>query len=68
MILASTSTEGTRAAVEYVTRPDYVTQLTHALRGTGSAIPLYFQAVLRARFKSQTPIQVEQVAVHLLAK
>jgi len=68
MILASTSTEGTRAAVEYVTRPDYVAQLTRALRGGGSAIPLYFQAVLRARFKSQTPIQVEQVTVHLLAK
>jgi len=52
--LASTLPEGTRAAVEYVTRPDY------------AARPKYFQALVRAYFKSQVPIQVQQVRVHVL--
>ncbi len=66
MMLASTSTEGTRAAVEYVTRPEYASQLVRALRQSAGVTPKYFQAVLRARFRSQTPIQIEQVAVHVL--
>jgi hypothetical protein len=66
MMLAATSTEGTRAAVEYVTRPDYAERLVTALRDPSGRIPRYFQAVVRARFKSQTPIQVEQVSVHVL--
>jgi hypothetical protein len=66
MMLASTSTEGTRAAVEYVTRPDYVARLVSSLRGKDGTLPKYFQAVVRAQFKSQVPIQVEQVTVHVL--
>jgi hypothetical protein len=66
MMLAATSTEGTRAAVEYVTRPDYAERLVRALRNSSGQTPRYFQAVVRARFKSQTPIQVEQVSVHVL--
>ena len=68
MTIASTSTEGTRAAVEFVTRPDYAARLVRSLRGNGGAIPRYFQAVVRARFKSQTPIQVELVTVHALGR
>lgn len=64
--LASTSTEGTRVAVEYVTRPQYAEQLVHTLRESGNGIPKYFEAVVRARFRSQTPIQIEQIAVHVL--
>ena len=66
MMLASTSTEGTRAAAEFVTRPDYVARLVSSLRGKDGALPKYFQAVVRAKFKSQVPIQVEQVTVHVL--
>ena len=66
MMLASTSTEGTRAAVEYVTRTDYAARLVNSLRGKDGALPKYFQAVVRAQFKSQVPIQVEQVTVHVL--
>lgn len=43
MLLASSSTEGTRAAVDYATRPEYVSKLLDSLRyGTG-AIPRYFE-------------------------
>jgi hypothetical protein len=66
MMLASTSTEGTRAAVEYVSRPDYAARLVQSLRGKDGRIPRYFQAVVRAQFKSQVPIHVEQVSVHVL--
>jgi len=66
MMLASTSTEGTRAAVEYVSRPDYAARLVQSLRGKDGRIPRYFQAVVRAQFKSQVPIHVEQVSVHAL--
>jgi hypothetical protein len=66
MMLASTSTEGTRAAVEYVTRPDYAARLVKSLRGKDGSTPKYFQAVVRAQFKSQVPIRVDQVTVHVL--
>lgn len=66
MMLASTSTEGTRAAVEYVTRPDYAAHLVASLRGKDGALPKYFQVVVRAQFKSQVPIRVEQVTAHVL--
>jgi hypothetical protein len=66
MMLASTSTEGTRAAVEYVTRPDYAARLVESLQGKDGALPKYFQVVVRAQFKSQVPIQVEQVTAHVL--
>lgn len=63
MLLASTSTEGSRAAVDYVTRPEYVTKLLASLRDKQGNIPRYFECVVRARFKSQTPIQIDQVAL-----
>jgi hypothetical protein len=66
MMLASTSTEGTRAAVEYVTRPDYAARLVTSLRDKSVLLPKYFQVVVRAQFKSQVPIRVEQVTVHVL--
>jgi hypothetical protein len=66
MMLASTSTEGTRAAVEYVTRPDYAARLVSSLRGKDGGMPRYFQVVVRAQFKSQVPIQLEQVTAHVL--
>jgi hypothetical protein len=66
MMLASTSTEGTRAAVEYISRPDYAARLVASLRDKNGRMPRYFQAVVRAQFQSQVPIHVEQVTVHPL--
>ncbi len=65
LILAGSSTECTRAAAEYVTRPEYVTPFVRWMRQNGG-IPDWFQAVIRARFKSQTPISIERVAFHPL--
>lgn len=66
LILAGSSTECTRAAVEYVTRPEYVTPFVRWMREKRGGIPAWFQVVVRARFKSQTPIAIEQVAFHEL--
>jgi hypothetical protein len=64
LILAGSSTECTRAAVEYVTCPEYVYSLVRHMHERGN--PRWFQAVIRARFKSQTPIAIEMVAFHPL--
>jgi len=66
LILAGSSTECTRAAVEYVTRPEYVTPFLRFLRSQPGGIPEWFQVVVRAQFKSQTPIAIERVAFHAL--
>jgi hypothetical protein len=62
MILAGNSTEATRAAVDYVTRPEYARRMVQSM----GRVPPYFQVVVRARFKSQVPIAIEQVAFHVL--
>ena len=66
MILAGSSTECTRAAVEYVTRPEYVSAFVRWMRSQPGGVPRWFQAVVRARFKSQTPIVIDRVAFHAL--
>lgn len=66
LILAGSSTECTRAAVEYVTRSEYVTPFVRWMREKQGGIPAWYQVVIRARFKSQTPIAIERVAFHPL--
>jgi hypothetical protein len=66
LIFAGSSTECTRAAVEYMTRPEYVTPFVRFLHAQPGDIPAWFQVVVRARFKSGTPIAIERVAFHAL--
>ncbi len=66
LILGGSSTESTRAAVEFVTRPEYVTAFVRWMRQQPGGVPQWFQAVIRARFKSQTPIEIDRVAFHAL--
>jgi hypothetical protein len=65
LILAASSTEGTRAAVEFVTRPEYVNSFVRQMHSRGG-IPQRFQMVIHARYKSKTPISIELVAIHPL--
>ncbi|HWB83861.1 MAG TPA: hypothetical protein VG675_06955 [Bryobacteraceae bacterium] len=65
LILAGSSTEETRAAVDFVTRPEYVGPFVRYMHAHGG-IPSAFQLVIRARFRSQTPIAIERVAFHEL--
>jgi hypothetical protein len=66
MILAGSSTESTRAAAEFITRPEYITPFVRELRGKYKGVPQWFQVVVRARYKSLTPISIERVAFHEL--
>jgi hypothetical protein len=65
-ILAATSTGGSRGAVEYVTTPHYAAQLVEKLRMPSGALPKQFQVVVRARFKSDVPIEISYVTHHVL--
>ena len=66
LILAGSSTECTRAAAEFVTRPEYIAPFVRFLNQTEGGIPPWFQVVLRARFRSLTPISIDRVAFHAL--
>lgn len=65
LVLASTTTEGTWAAVEYVTHEATLRELLTRLGGPG-ALPDCYQAVLRCRFREQVPIRTEYVTHHVL--
>jgi hypothetical protein len=65
MVLAGSYTESTRAAAEYVTRPEYVSALVHQMHRQGDA-PQWFQLVVHVRYKSHTPIAIDPVALHAI--
>ena len=51
-----------RNEVEFVIRPEYVAPFVRRARAQPDGIPPRFQLVVRARFKSQTPIAIERMA------
>ncbi len=57
MILGANSTEGTLAAVWYVTRPSHAAELVSRLKTRGQ-LPRHYQVVLHARLKQGIPIQI----------
>jgi hypothetical protein len=63
--LAGSATECTLAAVEFVTRPEYVASFVRQMHARGG-IPKWFQIVIHVRFKSRTPIAIDVVAIHTL--
>ncbi len=65
LVLAGSSTESSRAAVEFVTRPEYVATLVRQMHEHGG-VPQWFQLVVHVRFKSKTPIAIDLVAIHAL--
>jgi hypothetical protein len=65
LVLAGSSTESTRAAAEFVTRPEYVSSWVKQLHGHGD-LPQWFQLVVHVRYKSNTPIAIEPVALHAI--
>ena len=67
-ILAATCTEGSRAAVEYATRPNYAEELVRKLQVRPGVLPEQFQVVLKARYKSYVPVNVSYVTPHVLAE
>lgn len=70
MILAGINTFGTQAAVEYVTQPEYLRDLTSHLNiappGEAPQFPSYYQVVLKVKVSGGVPIQISYVTHHVL--
>ncbi len=66
LVLASTSTEGTWAAAEYLTTPEALEGMMKNLRKETGTMPDNYQVIIRSRFKSQVPIQTDFVTHHVL--
>jgi hypothetical protein len=66
MILSSSSTEGTWAAVEYVTKPIYARELVRRLQSPDGKLPPCFQIVVRAEFRQQIPWKISYVTHRVL--
>ena len=59
VVLGASATEGTDAAVQYVTDPVHLRNLFgHIDDGTGN-IPKYFEVVVRVQFRSMVPVATE---------
>ncbi len=70
LILAGINTFGTQAAVEYVTKPEYIrdliTHLNIAPPGEPLQLPSYYQLVLKVKVNGGVPIQISYVTHHVL--
>ena len=68
MVIAGIHSEGTEAASEYVTNPDYLGVLTDHLHqlSDSSGPPKYYQALLRVAVDHGMPTTISLVAVHAL--
>lgn len=70
MILAGINTFGTQAAVEYVTKPEYIRDLIARLNvapaGDAPQLPDYYQLLLRVKVNGGVPIQISYVTHHVL--
>lgn len=65
-ILAASSTEGTWAATEYVSRPQHAKDLVARLRLASGEMPPAYQVVIWAKFKDQVPIETSYVTHRVL--
>ncbi|MBS1841480.1 MAG: helix-turn-helix domain-containing protein [Acidobacteria bacterium] len=66
LILAGTSTLGTQAAVEFVTRENYLAELLKSLDVTEPAQLAPFEAVIRVKVAKGVPVESEIVALRKL--
>jgi hypothetical protein len=66
LVLASTSTEGTWAAAEYLRTRGYLRELSGRIKLPDGSLPDAYQAVIKTKFKSQVPIQSHYVTHHVL--
>jgi len=65
LILAGTTTLGTQAAAEYVTRENYLSDLLHRLNVTKSSELEPFEAVIRVKVARGVPVESSIAAIRL---
>ena len=70
LILAGITTHGTQAAVEYVTKPDYIRDLIKHLNsepaGEPPKLPANFQTLVKVKVNGGVPVQISYVTHHRL--
>ncbi len=66
LVLASTTTEGTWAAAEYVSNPADMAELVRNVSAGQPGLPDRFQVLIRCQFKNQVPIRSTYMTHHLL--
>jgi hypothetical protein len=67
-VLAANSTQGTWAAVEFVTEDRHARELVRSVRLPSGKLPRAFQVVIRARFRNEVPVQISYVTHHVLVE
>jgi hypothetical protein len=66
-LVGSANSMCTWAAIEYLTRPEYVAKLTSAMRQAFGRVPDSFEAVVEASFDQSSPVEVHHVALRALS-
>lgn len=66
LVLAGSLTAGTLAAAQYVTSEVYTRELLRRIRMPNGKVPPYFQAVISAKYKNWTPVELSCVAHRVL--
>ena len=66
LILAGTTTIGTQAAVEYVTRENYLSQLLRKMNVTKPTELKPFEAVIQVKVARGVPVESSLVALRIL--
>ena len=70
LILAGLTTISTQAAAEYVTKPEYISELTAKLNTapgeSARSLPDYYQAVIKVKVNGGVPVQISYVTHHVL--
>jgi hypothetical protein len=66
LILAGTTTIGTQAAVEYVTRENYLAELLKRLNVTQPGELKFFEAVIQIKVARGVPVESSLVALRVL--
>jgi len=66
MVLASSSTDGTWAAVEYVTEAAHAREIVNKLRQPSGDLPKSYQVLIKAKFKEQVPVEISYVTHRIL--
>ena len=67
LILGANSTEGTLAAVRYMTQPAHAADLVARLKQNGR-LPRHYQVVLHARLKQGMPVEIAYQFHHVLGE
>lgn len=68
LVLASTTTEGTWAAAEYVSNPAHMAEMMRKISPDLKSIPERYQVVIHCLFKNQVPLQSQYVTHHVLSE